>query len=74
MNPPELLLCPQVEHINTLDLSNINSAEGRAAGAAVAGTAMSDLLALRDWRAGVARSVGARTGLGQQQRQLLPVG
>jgi NTE family protein len=52
-NPPDLLLCPEVEHINTLDLSNINSVEGRAAGEQVADAAMSDLLALRDWRAGL---------------------
>jgi len=48
---PDLLLCPEVEHISTLDLSRISDRAGQAAGEAVAYAAATELLSLRHWRA-----------------------
>jgi NTE family protein len=50
---PELLLCHDVEQINSFDMSRL--AEGRPVGEAVAHAAINDLIALRDWRAGEQR-------------------
>jgi NTE family protein len=72
-NPPDLLLCPEVEHISTLDLSRINDPASRTAGEEVARAALSDLLTLREWRLGDSRSIAAIHGLGQQAPHLLPV-
>lgn len=49
-NPPDLLLCPEVEQIGLLELARVG--EGYAAGAEAALEAMDDLLALHDWRLG----------------------
>ena len=47
-NPPDLLLCPQVEQIGMLEFTRV--LEGQTAGEAAAEAAMEQLLALRDWR------------------------
>lgn len=46
--PPDLLLCPVVEHIGVLDFARLN--EGHTAGEAAAVEAIRELLAIRDWR------------------------
>jgi NTE family protein len=72
--PPDLLLCPEVERITTIDLSRINDRAGYAAGEAVASAALHDLLALRAWRGGEASSVAAWPRAAEQTQQLLAVG
>src|SRR5262245_22575540 len=72
-NPPDLLLCPQVEHISTLDLSRINDLASRTAGEEVARAALSDLLALREWRLGESCSIAPTHGEGQHAPHFLPV-
>jgi NTE family protein len=69
---PDLLLCPKVEQINSLDLSRI--VEGCPAGEQVAHAAMNDLLALRAWRVGARRSSVPLHELRQQVQRSLPVG
>jgi NTE family protein len=48
---PDLLLCPEVEHISTIDLSRIGDRAVHAVGEAVAQAATEELLSLRQWRA-----------------------
>jgi NTE family protein len=73
-NPPDLLLCPEVEHISTLDLSRINDPAGRVAGTQVVQAALADVLALRAWRCGDDQALISLHGLERQAQQLLPVG
>lgn len=49
--PPDLLLCPEVEQISTLDLSRINDRTSQTAGEVVAYAAINELLLLRQWHA-----------------------
>jgi NTE family protein len=54
---PDLLLCPEVEQISTLDLSQINARASQAAGEEVAQAALGELLSLQEWRAGRAAHI-----------------
>lgn len=47
-NPPDVLICPQVNHIGMLEFTRV--AEGQSAGEAAAEAVLEQLLALRDWR------------------------
>lgn len=47
-NPPDLLICPQVEHIGMLEFVRV--AEGEAAGEAAAEAMTEQLLEIREWR------------------------
>jgi NTE family protein len=73
-NPPDLLLCPEVEHISTIDLSRVNDRICRTAGVTVARAAAEDLLALRDWRLEEVCSGVPLPSIQQQPQQLLAVG
>jgi NTE family protein len=73
-NSPDLLLCPEVEQIPTIDLSRINDQAGHTAGETVAHAAINDLLALRQWRCGEKSSLPPRPHAPQQPKQLLAVG
>ena len=72
--PPDLLLCPEVEQISTLDLSRINDEACRAAGERVARDALADLLALRDWRCDEPPSELPGRAVAQQSQNLLALG
>jgi NTE family protein len=73
-NPPDLLLCPEVEQVSTVDLSRINDPACRAAGEKVARAAMHELLALRDWHFDECRSAAVLRDIPHQSHQLLAVG
>ena len=72
--PPDLLLCPEVEQVSTLDLSRINDEACRAAGERVARDALADLLALRDWRCDEPASELPGRAVAQQSQSLLALG
>jgi NTE family protein len=72
-NQPDLLLCPHVESISTLDLSRISDPASLAAGATVACDALSDLLALREWRLADSPPPVSMPNLSQQPPQFLQV-
>jgi NTE family protein len=71
---PDLLLCPKVEQISTLDLSRINDEASRAAGEQVARDALADLLALRGWRSADRPSELPARRVAQQAQNLLALG
>lgn len=73
-NPPELLLCPEVEQVPTLDLSRINDSACRAAGEKVARDAIADLLALHGWRYGKRASEPASRRVAQPAQNFLAFG
>jgi NTE family protein len=73
-NSPDLLLCPEVAQISTIDLSRINDHAGHRAGETVARTAINDLLVLRQWRCGDTSSLPPRPRAAEQAKQLLAVG
>lgn len=72
-NPPDLLLCPQVEQVPTVDLSRINDPDCRAAGEKVARDALRELQTLRDWRFEEGRSGIPVRAIHQQPQQLLAI-
>jgi NTE family protein len=72
-NPPDLLLCPEVEHISTVDLSRINDNLCRTAGKKVAHAAMHELEALRQWRFDEPSAGVALPALRHQPQEVLAV-
>lgn len=70
-NPPDLLLCPEVEHISTVDLSRINDESCRTAGEKVARAAARELEALRQWRFEEPAAGVALPALRQQSQEVL---
>jgi NTE family protein len=73
-NPPDLLLCPEVEQVPTVDLSRINDPACRAAGEQVARAALGELRSLRDWRCAESYSGIPLHPIPQQAQHLLAVG
>jgi NTE family protein len=70
-NPPDLLLCPEVEQISTVDLSRINDSACHSAGETVARAALHELADLRDWRFDERGSSATLPAIRQQAQEMM---